>query len=75
MQYNMYLLSSRLKETLFTLFYFQQHDGARPPHGSSLGVDLMSVELIREGGVDVGVRPCRAVVPHEARVVFWLHAI
>lgn len=72
----MYLLSSRLKETLFTLSYTSNNmRGVRPPHGSSLSVDLMSIEGIGEGGVDVGVLPCRAVVPHEAGVVFWLHAI
>lgn len=45
-----------------------------PPRGSSLCVDLVAVELVREGRVDevlVGGR----VVPHEARVVLWLHAV
>lgn len=72
----MYLLSSRIEGNIIHIVtYFQQHDELRPPHGGSLSVDLMSIELIREGGVDVRVLSCGAVVPHQARVAFWLHTV
>lgn len=44
------------------------------PIGSSLSVDLMAIELIREGRVDVVLFSGR-VVPHEAGVVFRLHTV
>lgn len=44
------------------------------PNGSSLGVNLMAIKLIGERRVDV-LLFSRRVVPHEAGVVFWLHAV
>lgn len=59
---------------MFTLLFTSNNMTGCPPRGGTLSVDLMSIELIRERG-DVRVLSCRAVVPHEAWVVFWLHMV
>lgn len=70
----MYLLSPRLKEKMFTLSFTSNNMIGYLPRGSSLSVDLMPIELVRERGVDV-VLSFRRVVHHEALVVLRLHAV